>query len=145
MGLQSHFDSTVAVAKVLDRDEYHWGTIYEQSAVILDRPMSVEAALDLERLLLADCLNPVFDTLPHASEPWDAPYGFILFGNVHPEMDEILRGFGGAVDQYKRDFNVSAYKRNQTAPSNEKMFEMRAAFGPGVEVVDVLSGRKVTT
>lgn len=38
------------------------------------------------------------------------------------------------------------YKAQQPAvPSPERQAEMRAAFGPGVEVVDVISGRKFTT
>mgnify|MGYP001058442851 CR=1 FL=1 len=36
------------------------------------------------------------------------------------------------------------YRRNQPAqPSEEELFEMRAAFGEGTEVVDVISGRRV--
>ena len=120
MGLQSHFDSTVAVAKVLDRDDYHWGEVYGQSAVIFDRAMSADAAEDLERLLLADNLNPVFDTLPHPNltgPRHGAPHGFILFGRVHPEPDEILRTRNVEGGDYKRDFNISEYKRNQTSGS----------------------------
>ena len=38
------------------------------------------------------------------------------------------------------------YRRSQPAqPSREERFEARAAFGPGVNVVDVISGRRVTT
>lgn len=38
------------------------------------------------------------------------------------------------------------YRRRQPAvPSDEEQYEMRAAFGPGVEVVDVISGRRWTT
>lgn len=33
------------------------------------------------------------------------------------------------------------YKKNQSAPSQEEIFEMRAAFGEGAEVVDVISGQ----
>ena len=62
-----------------------------------------------------------------------------------PKRDEILRTRNVEGGDYKRDFNISEYKRNQTGPSAEEMFEMRAAFGPDVEVVDVISGRKVTT
>jgi hypothetical protein len=39
---------------------------------------------------------------------------------------------------------IERYRRNQPAqPSAEELAEMHAAFGPGVKVVDVLSGREV--
>jgi len=49
-----------------------------------------------------------------------------------------------------RDAHVSAfladYRRRQPAtPSAEEALELRAAFGPGETVVDVLSGRRWTT
>jgi di/tripeptidase len=38
------------------------------------------------------------------------------------------------------------YKKNQPAtPSLEEQYEMRAAFGPGKDVVDVVSGRRWRT
>lgn len=38
------------------------------------------------------------------------------------------------------------YRRNQPAvPSAEEQFEMRAAFGEGADVVDVISGRRWRT
>jgi hypothetical protein len=41
---------------------------------------------------------------------------------------------------------IAAYVRNQPAiPSAEERYEMEAAFGPGVKVVDVFSGRTYTT
>jgi hypothetical protein len=40
---------------------------------------------------------------------------------------------------------IAAYRAAQPAqPSAEEMYEMRAAFGPGETVVDVLTGRRVT-
>lgn len=52
------------------------------------------------------------------------------------------------MSQKARDAEVAAfcasYRRRQAArPSSEELFEMRAAFGPGAEVVDVVSGRRV--
>lgn len=45
-----------------------------------------------------------------------------------------------------REAHVSAfiadYKKNQKAPSSEELFEMRAAFGPGTTVVDIVTGRR---
>lgn len=41
---------------------------------------------------------------------------------------------------------LESYRKNQPAtPSPEEEFEMRAAFGPGAEVVDVITGRKWRT
>lgn len=37
---------------------------------------------------------------------------------------------------------AAEYRKNQGPPSDEEMFEMRAAFGPGEVVVDVISGRR---
>ena len=46
-----------------------------------------------------------------------------------------------------RDEEVSKfaaeYKKNQSAPSQEEIFEMRAAFGEGAKVVDVISGQVI--
>ena len=42
--------------------------------------------------------------------------------------------------------SIAAYRAAQPAtPSSEEVFEARAAFGPGVEVVDVFTGRKFRT
>ena len=38
---------------------------------------------------------------------------------------------------------IEAYMANYTGPSEEELFEMRAAFGTGTTVVDVLSGKKI--
>lgn len=35
--------------------------------------------------------------------------------------------------------------REQNGYSAEEMFEMRAAFGEGVEVVDIFTGKTITT
>lgn len=41
---------------------------------------------------------------------------------------------------------LDEYRRNQPpVPSDEEAFEMRAAFGPGVEVVDIITGRRHRT
>lgn len=41
---------------------------------------------------------------------------------------------------------MDAYRAAQPAtPSAEELIEMRAAFGPGTAVVDVITGRTVTT
>jgi hypothetical protein len=56
------------------------------------------------------------------------------------------QGFDVAKSTAARDADLTAfvaeYKRNQRPASAEELFEMRAAFGPGAVVVDVLSGRR---
>jgi hypothetical protein len=39
---------------------------------------------------------------------------------------------------------LEAYARNYKGPSEEELFEMRAAFGPGAKVVNVLTGHSYT-
>jgi hypothetical protein len=39
---------------------------------------------------------------------------------------------------------IAQYRKNRRAPSAEDLFEMRAAFGAGATVVDVLTGREYT-
>jgi hypothetical protein len=39
---------------------------------------------------------------------------------------------------------LEQYRKNRRAPSEEELFEMRAAFGAGATVVDVLTGREYT-
>lgn len=44
------------------------------------------------------------------------------------------------------DSVMASYSKNQPAqPSAEQLAEARAAYGPGVDVVDVVSGRKFRT
>ena len=38
---------------------------------------------------------------------------------------------------------IEAYRANYTGPSEEELFEMRAAYGKGTTVVDVITGRKI--
>ena len=40
---------------------------------------------------------------------------------------------------------LAAYRANDRGPSEEERFEARAAFGPGVELVNVVTGRKWRT
>jgi len=39
---------------------------------------------------------------------------------------------------------IEQYRKNRRAPSAEELFEMRAAFGAGARVVDVLTGEEYT-
>ncbi len=38
---------------------------------------------------------------------------------------------------------LEEYRRNYKGPSEEELHEMRAAFGAGTEVVDVITGQKI--
>lgn len=38
---------------------------------------------------------------------------------------------------------IEAYKASYTGPSEEEMFEMRAAYGKGTTVVDIFTGKKI--
>lgn len=39
--------------------------------------------------------------------------------------------------------SVAEYKKNQSAPSDEEMYEMRAAFGAGAVIVDIITGKEI--
>ena len=39
--------------------------------------------------------------------------------------------------------SIEEYRRNWKPPTGEELFEMRAAFGTGKTIVDVISGRKI--
>ena len=44
------------------------------------------------------------------------------------------------------DKSLAAYRASQPAEASaEEQYEMRAAFGPGVEVVDIITGRRHRT
>ena len=45
-------------------------------------------------------------------------------------------------DEQTRRF-IEEYKKNQAEPTEEELAEMRAAFGAGAKVVDVISGREI--
>lgn len=38
---------------------------------------------------------------------------------------------------------IEAYRASYTGPSEEEIFEMRAAFGTGTTVVDIFTGKKI--
>ena len=39
--------------------------------------------------------------------------------------------------------DLESYRASRKAPSTEELAEMRAAFGPGTKVVDVITGEKI--
>jgi hypothetical protein len=58
--------------------------------------------------------------------------------------DELARHV--AAREKDNDAFFAEYRRRQPAkPSAEAMYEMRAAFGPGQVIVDVITGRRVRT
>lgn len=69
--------------------------------------------------------------------------------NDHVVPPHVFETAGREVPQGQRDAErdevaefARQYRENQSAvASDEEMFEMRAAFGEGAEVVDVISGR----
>jgi hypothetical protein len=69
------------------------------------------------------------------------------------DMLEAFVSFGWITEQERtnsaeqKDVETAAfiedYRKNQTPPDAEQLFEMRAAFGEGATIVDVFSGRKI--
>lgn len=55
--------------------------------------------------------------------------------------------FSKEATEEKRDAQIgeelTAYRRNYRGPSQEEMNEMRAAFGNGTTVIDVITGKEV--
>lgn len=47
-----------------------------------------------------------------------------------------------ARDEETRKF-IEEYRKNQSEPTEDELAEMRATFGPGAVVVDVISGREI--
>jgi len=54
--------------------------------------------------------------------------------------DVQAAGYSAYLDAF-----VQQYRANSRAPSDEERYEMRAAFGPGVTVVNVVTGRRTRT
>jgi len=64
---------------------------------------------------------------------------FLLLGTISREQYEA----SNKARKVDNDRFFAEYRRNQGPPSDEEIFEMRAAFGPGATVVDVISGRTI--
>lgn len=56
--------------------------------------------------------------------------------NFDPEATKVARE-----EQVSRE--IAEYRANQRPPSGEELYEMRAAFGEGAEVVDIITSRKI--
>jgi hypothetical protein len=63
---------------------------------------------------------------------------FLFIGRITKSQYEASVAAREADD----DKFFAEYRKNQRPLSGEELFEMRAAFGPGETVVDVISGRK---
>ena len=61
-------------------------------------------------------------------------YGYLINVDEHERLLDAQQE--ESIRQYKE-------RMKNYVPSEEELFEMRAAFGEGVEVVDVLSGNKI--
>lgn len=61
----------------------------------------------------------------------------------------LITQLQATVSNTRRDLDtaqfLSDYRRNYKGPSNEERFEARAAHGPGVTLVNVITGHKWTT
>jgi len=84
----------------------------------------------------------------------DGGYRWKSSGNVVPkDYVEIAGVSGEALARHKAAYDADTarvladYRRanNGRKRTAEEMFEMRAAFGPGETVVDVLTGERFTT
>jgi len=73
-------------------------------------------------------------------------------GNIAPnDTAEEAIELGYKIDMKKHrkareeyvDKSLEEYRENWQPPSEEELFEMRAAFGTNTTIVDVISGRKI--
>jgi hypothetical protein len=71
------------------------------------------------------------------------PRDWLMLLELVDERVNVLR----SEVQSEKDFAIlrEQYTRNEGFPSAEEMYEMEAAFGKGVTVVDVISGRVTRT
>ncbi len=72
----------------------------------------------------------------------DSPVPYWVYDEAGLDCPEIQREahdrhVGESIAEYREQMKNHVY-------SEEELFEMRAAFGPGVTVVNVLTGKKVT-
>jgi hypothetical protein len=75
----------------------------------------------------------------HSNDAVVPPHVFRDAGFLVPERQQ--RAYDEELEKFLTDYR----KRQPARPSAEERFEARAAFGPGVEVVDIISGRRYTT
>lgn len=96
---------------------------------------------------------PIFTSGRHSSEAYEKDGVWYWRSNDSVIMLDVCRHHGIPYDPAKqeaaRDAYVSAslseYRANQGPASAEELYEMRANFGPGKVVVDVVTGRRTVT
>jgi len=54
----------------------------------------------------------------------------------------VLEHCTGVRDRETQEF-LAAYRQNAQEPNAEQLADLRAAFGPGAEVVNVVTGKKI--
>jgi len=73
-------------------------------------------------------------------------------GNVAPNdtaEEAIELGYKIDMEKHRKareeyvNESLEEYRKNWQPPSEEELFEMRAAFGTGVTIVDVISGHRI--
>lgn len=80
----------------------------------------------------ADAAGVLRWAMGNAVPPWSYEEGY---GRPMPAAMQ-------AAYQKDLDRHLLSYKKNAKPPSEEELFEMRAAFGEGAEVVNVFTGRR---
>lgn len=58
--------------------------------------------------------------------------------------DEVNEEATKAAREREVEESIARYKANYNGPSEEELYEMRAAFGKGTQVVNILTGETVT-
>jgi hypothetical protein len=66
-----------------------------------------------------------------------------LFENGNILKQEVTKS--NLIRQKEQTAFLESYRKNYNGPSDEERFEARAAFGSGVELVNVITGDKWTT
>lgn len=73
--------------------------------------------------------------------PRDCLYAFLLVGKITENQFTV----SCEERAYEAERAIQSYKESRARHgySDEERFEMRAAFGPGAEVVDIFTGKKI--
>lgn len=82
------------------------------------------------------------DTLRWRSNDQFLPDDFMEMAFEHGLVTEHEVACTKAARRAQTDDFLAEYRRNQKPPTEEELYEMRAAFGLGETVVDVITGRR---
>ena len=73
--------------------------------------------------------------------------GRVLMSDMLEKLTYVTDKVNAENTKAARDEEVSReleeYRRNYKGPSEEELLEMRAAFGAGTEVVDIITGQRI--